>query len=326
MSRHEFHIPEFQIPEFYGSAFTHRSRPRRDRALRQRTPRPGSRSGGDPRRPGARRRPAPGAGGLGHLSPCASGGHAFDRRRSPRRVRRRVYRARSCARIALCAACRRGGGGRHEPPRARRDRRARAPGSRGRSSTRRVALPLVAMADPWLVAIFVVGLLALWPGRQRLRTVAPFMLGAAVGFLCLKGALLDRALRGITSRSGVAASRRSALGIAHGMGRVRADAGGASRLAHQQSRRSGHRASVAAAPTGVRAGDGVAIARHREELPARARVRVSGRGHRERGTHGSALVRSALLHGPRRIGTAPSRAGCGSAGSSDPTAAPSRRR
>ena len=58
-----------------------------------------------------------------------------------------------------------------------------------------VALPLVAMADPWLVAIFVVGLLALWPGRQRLRTVAPFMLGTAIGLLCLKGALLDRALR-----------------------------------------------------------------------------------------------------------------------------------
>jgi membrane-bound metal-dependent hydrolase YbcI (DUF457 family) len=59
----------------------------------------------------------------------------------------------------------------------------------------RVALPLVAMADPSLVAIFVVGLLALWPGQQRLRTVAPFMLGIAVVFLCVKGALLDRALR-----------------------------------------------------------------------------------------------------------------------------------
>jgi hypothetical protein len=58
-----------------------------------------------------------------------------------------------------------------------------------------VALPLVAMADPWLVAIFAAGLLALWPGRLRLRAVAPFMLSAAIGFLCLKGALLDRALR-----------------------------------------------------------------------------------------------------------------------------------
>jgi membrane-bound metal-dependent hydrolase YbcI (DUF457 family) len=103
-----------------------------------------------------------------------------------------------------------------------------------------VTLPLVAMADPWLVAIFVAGLLALWPRsvsekpqhapsrpaspaqelttpnmfarvarllgvrlallgrtprRRRLRTVAPVMLGTAIGFLCLKGALLDRALR-----------------------------------------------------------------------------------------------------------------------------------
>jgi hypothetical protein len=59
----------------------------------------------------------------------------------------------------------------------------------------RVALPLVAMADPWLITIFGVGLITLWPGRQRLRTVAPIVLGAAVGFLCLKGVLLDRALR-----------------------------------------------------------------------------------------------------------------------------------
>src|SRR6476661_9378486 len=55
----------------------------------------------------------------------------------------------------------------------------------------RVALPLVAMADPWLITIFGVGLITLWPGRQRLRTVAPIVLGAAVGFLCLKGVLLD---------------------------------------------------------------------------------------------------------------------------------------
>jgi membrane-bound metal-dependent hydrolase YbcI (DUF457 family) len=59
----------------------------------------------------------------------------------------------------------------------------------------RVALPLVAMADPWLVAIFASGLLAVWPGRQRLRTIAPFMLGIGVAFLCVKGALLARALR-----------------------------------------------------------------------------------------------------------------------------------
>src|SRR5713226_85065 len=30
----------------------------------------------------------------------------------------------------------------------------------------RVTVPLVAMADPWFIAICVVGLLALWPGRR----------------------------------------------------------------------------------------------------------------------------------------------------------------
>ena len=59
----------------------------------------------------------------------------------------------------------------------------------------RVALPLVAMGDPWLIAIFAFGLLAVWPGRQRLRTVAVSMLGIAIAFLCLKGALLHRADR-----------------------------------------------------------------------------------------------------------------------------------
>ena len=92
------------------------------------------------------------------------------------------------------------------------------------------------MADPWLVAIFVAGLLALWPGRQRLRTVAPFMLGVVVVFLCVKGGLLDRALRASHLDPAFAASRRSALGIAHGVVCVRSDAGGASLLARQQSR------------------------------------------------------------------------------------------
>ena len=59
----------------------------------------------------------------------------------------------------------------------------------------RVGVPLVAMADPWLIAIFVTGLLALWPARRRLRTIAAVTLGAAIAFLCLKGALLDRAVR-----------------------------------------------------------------------------------------------------------------------------------
>jgi membrane-bound metal-dependent hydrolase YbcI (DUF457 family) len=58
-----------------------------------------------------------------------------------------------------------------------------------------VSLPLVAMADPWLLAMLLAGALALWTRRQRMRPVARLVVGAAIAFLCLKGALLDRALR-----------------------------------------------------------------------------------------------------------------------------------
>src|SRR3954470_12059758 len=59
----------------------------------------------------------------------------------------------------------------------------------------RVGLPLVAMGDPWLVAIFVAGLVAVWPGRQRRQNVAVFGPGTAIAFLCFKAVLLDRAKR-----------------------------------------------------------------------------------------------------------------------------------
>jgi len=58
-----------------------------------------------------------------------------------------------------------------------------------------VTLPLVAMADPWLIAICVVGLLALRRGGQPLRTVSRAMIAAALVFLAIKGVLLARALR-----------------------------------------------------------------------------------------------------------------------------------
>jgi membrane-bound metal-dependent hydrolase YbcI (DUF457 family) len=59
----------------------------------------------------------------------------------------------------------------------------------------RVSLPFVAMADPWLIGICVAGLLALWPGRRPLRTVARAILVGAAVFLAFKGARLHRALR-----------------------------------------------------------------------------------------------------------------------------------
>src|SRR5262249_18819124 len=58
-----------------------------------------------------------------------------------------------------------------------------------------VTLPLVAMADPWLVAICIIGLLALWPGGLRLRVVSRAMVVAAVLFLAIKGVQLGRVLR-----------------------------------------------------------------------------------------------------------------------------------
>jgi len=59
----------------------------------------------------------------------------------------------------------------------------------------RVTMPLVAMADPWLIAICVAGLLALWPGRRPLRLVSRTIVGSAIVLLAMKGALLARALR-----------------------------------------------------------------------------------------------------------------------------------
>ena len=58
----------------------------------------------------------------------------------------------------------------------------------------KVSLPLVAMADPWIIGICVLGLLSRWPGGLSMRTAARAVLGLAIGFLCLKGALLGRAL------------------------------------------------------------------------------------------------------------------------------------
>jgi membrane-bound metal-dependent hydrolase YbcI (DUF457 family) len=58
----------------------------------------------------------------------------------------------------------------------------------------KISLPLVAMADPWIIGICFVGLLVLWPGGVTMRTAARTVLGLAIGFLCLKGALLERAL------------------------------------------------------------------------------------------------------------------------------------
>jgi len=60
---------------------------------------------------------------------------------------------------------------------------------------RRVSAPLVAMADPWFVAITVGGLTILRLGRVRLHTAARYVVAAAAIFLAVKAALLALALR-----------------------------------------------------------------------------------------------------------------------------------
>jgi membrane-bound metal-dependent hydrolase YbcI (DUF457 family) len=69
----------------------------------------------------------------------------------------------------------------------------------------RLTVPLVAMADPWFIAICIAGLVALWPGRRPLRLVSRAIVGAAIVLLAAKGALLARALRSAPVRPSLAA-------------------------------------------------------------------------------------------------------------------------
>jgi membrane-bound metal-dependent hydrolase YbcI (DUF457 family) len=58
----------------------------------------------------------------------------------------------------------------------------------------RARLPLVAMADPWLIAICAIGAGALWMLHRRAFTVAATTLAAIATFLTLKGVLLAAAV------------------------------------------------------------------------------------------------------------------------------------
>ena len=72
---------------------------------------------------------------------------------------------------------------------------------------RRVSAPLVAMADPWLIAISLAWLVMLWPARIRLQRASQIVISAAVIFLCAKAALLGVAI----ARSRAAPQESSAL-------------------------------------------------------------------------------------------------------------------
>jgi membrane-bound metal-dependent hydrolase YbcI (DUF457 family) len=59
---------------------------------------------------------------------------------------------------------------------------------------RRVSLPLLAMADPWFVAMCVAWIFLLWPVRLHLRRASRALLAAAAIVLCAKAALLATAV------------------------------------------------------------------------------------------------------------------------------------
>jgi len=59
----------------------------------------------------------------------------------------------------------------------------------------RVTIPLVAMADPWFIAICMAGLVAWWPVRLQARRVSRAIVAAAVALLVLKAGVLTRAVR-----------------------------------------------------------------------------------------------------------------------------------
>ena len=61
------------------------------------------------------------------------------------------------------------------------------------------SLPLVAMADPWPIAILLAGALTFWRLRTRRVLVARVVLAALAAFLTVKGALLLPALRALDS-------------------------------------------------------------------------------------------------------------------------------
>ena len=72
---------------------------------------------------------------------------------------------------------------------------------------RRVSAPLVAMADPWLIAICLAWLAMLWPARIPLRRASRIAVATTAIFLCAKAALLGVAI----DQSGVSPHEPSAF-------------------------------------------------------------------------------------------------------------------
>ncbi len=59
----------------------------------------------------------------------------------------------------------------------------------------RTTLPLVAMAEPWLVALLAIGAMAMWLRRGQMTRTARAVLVAVLAFFCVKGVLYAQMLR-----------------------------------------------------------------------------------------------------------------------------------
>ncbi len=161
----------------------------------------------------------------------------------------------------------------------------------------RVSLPLVAMGEPWLLAIFVAGAVALAMSRRRPRATAVALVAGVAAFLGVKAVLLAQALppdrivdhdpvltRIVEARWGsltkwlVFDRRADTVDAVAGRGRTPSD----------PSARVAHRARL---PPGPR----LAFARSGAEFSRRARARVRGRSAGCQWRAPGALVRSAIL-------------------------------
>ena len=162
-------------------------------------------------------------------------------------------------------------------------------------SGRRLSVPLVAMADPWLIGICVAGLVALWRGVVPRRAAARLVLVAVTLFLTFKAAMLTSGR--VPHRHHPHRSERAPgpVGLADGMDGLWAKRGRRPLPQDQQLGRARSCCHVDVGPIWIVARGSIARARHGAEFSRGSRVRLSGgRAGRPR-PHFGAVVGSPLL-------------------------------
>ena len=166
-------------------------------------------------------------------------------------------------------------------------------------TSRRNVLPLVTMAEPWLVAVFVLAGAAMWWQRRRLRHTACIALAAITLLLGVKAVLYVRAMQVVARpavRRGGATRDRGPFGVLGGVGRLRTRSRCVAVVAGGTSAPGASPPDTTTRPR-VFARLGVTNARHRVEFSQRARADICGRappgGRRDR----NPVVGSAFLLG-----------------------------